>query len=311
MLDNLQTDFKKDLVSGSVKKAMAAVGASSRDLWQVAVKDIRVIPGFNVRVKDQAYSDHIRNIADSMLINGYYQDKPLAGFVANESGNQLIYIHDGHCRFEAVSLAISEGAQIERLPVVVAPAGTSLEDLTVGLVQMNAGKPLSPYEVGVVCKRLVGYGWDSTQISKRLGITVTYVDGLLQILAAPMPIRQMIQDGRLAVATALDAIRRYGADAVEKLQIAEASAKASGKTRVTSTHLPGKKFESYVRRTGPKLYDAAQIVVNDPNFNRLNSATQNLLSSLLDELAQAKAKTENLESLGQGDGDEKSEEYYP
>lgn len=307
-LAEVNESFQSAIVPGSVKKAMAAVGASSRDLWQVELADIHVFPGFNVRVKDDAYLDHVRNLAHSILTNGFYQDKPLAGFVVKEGDDQKIFVHDGHCRLEATRIAIEQGAQIERLPVVIAPAGTSLDDLTIGLIQSNSGRPLSPFEVAVVCKRLVGYGWEHGQIASRVGITETYLDGLLQIMAAPMAIRQMIQDGRVSVATALDALRRYGADAVEKLQVAEASAKAAGKTRVTATHLPGKKFESYVKRTGPKLYDAAQIVVKDPGFKRLNAATQDLLTCLLDELAQAKAKTENAENIGEGNGAEKGGE---
>lgn len=290
LVEAVEVEFNKTMVSGSTKATMKQAGASSRDLWQVQVKDIRVIPGFNVRVKDEAYDQHIRNLANSIMENGYFQEKALGGYIAMEGDTSVIYIHDGHCRLAAVELAISEGAQIERLPVVVAPAGTSLEDLTVGLVQSNTGKPLSPFEVAVVCKRLTGYGWDAEKIAARLGITNIYVDSLLQIMGSPLEIREMIQSGKLSVNTALDAMRRYGSDVVAKLQEAEANANAGGKTRVTGQHLPGKRFESFVKRSGPKLYEAAQSVKNDPGFNSLSADTKALLESLLGELAGAKEK---------------------
>lgn len=289
-VEAIEVEFNKSMVSGGTKKAMKQVEASSRDLWQVPVGEIRVIPGFNVRVKDEAYYAHVRNLANSMKENGFYQDKPLGGYIVMEGDVSVIYIHDGHCRLEGADLAISEGAQIERLPIVVAPAGTTLEDLTVGLVQSNAGKPLSPFEVAVVCKRLTSFGWDAEKVAGRLGITQIYVESLLQIMGSPLEIREMIQSGKLAVNTALDAIRRYGSDVVAKLKEAEASANAGGKTRVTGQHLPGKRFESFVKRTGPKLYEAAQSVRNDPGFKRLSANTRELLEALLNELDEAKAK---------------------
>lgn len=54
----------------------------------------------------------------------------MAGFVAKEDGNDVIFVTDGHCRYDAVELAIAEGAELSRIPVVVAHQGTSMEDLT-------------------------------------------------------------------------------------------------------------------------------------------------------------------------------------
>lgn len=288
-VDTIKSDFQPVMVAGSVKKAMASVHASSRDLWQVDIANLRVIKDFNVRVKDAAYEAHIRGLADSIKNNGFFQDKPIGGYVANEDGEQVIYIHDGHCRLAAVQLAIKEGAQIERLPVVVAPPGTTLEDLTVGLIQANAGKPLSSYELAVVCKRLSGFGWDSTEISKRVGFTPVYIDMLLQVMAAPLAIREMIQQGRVAVNTALEALRKYGAGAVDQLLQAESAAKSSGKTKVTAKHLPGKTFERLIKRSGPQLFEAAESVRHDPAFGKLKSETRDLLIKLLDELESAKS----------------------
>ena len=135
--------FDKELTPGNVKAAMKESGAGSRDLWQVAPDKLRTMEGFNVRTRGDDHTAHIRSIADSIKANGYYQYQPLGGVVAVENGEQVIYIHAGHCRLEAALLAIAEGATLERLPVVVSPAGTSMEDLTVELVRGNSGKALT------------------------------------------------------------------------------------------------------------------------------------------------------------------------
>ena len=142
-----------ELIQGKVKEAMK--GAASRDLWQVPIADLHVIDGFNVRADGVEHREHVAGVADSIIANGFYQNKPLAGYVALQGGKQVIYITDGHCRLEAAQEAIKRGAEIKALPVVVSPKGTSIEDLTVGLVTNNSGKPLSQYEIGLVCKRLV------------------------------------------------------------------------------------------------------------------------------------------------------------
>lgn len=289
MIQEPMTDFDAHLVAGSVKKAMSDVKASSRDLWQVHLGDIRILENFNVRVKDQGYHDHIRSLANSMLAEGYYQDKPLAGYVAKEGDRQVIYITDGHCRFAAASLAVQEGAEIERLPVVVSAQGTSMEDLTVALVRSNSGKPLTPFEVGVVCKRLSRFGWSPAEIAKRLDLTSTYVDGLLMLIAAPLEIREMVQNSQVSASTAIDALRAHGSGALAFLQAGLERAKASGKSRATASHMPGAKFTKSVRKVAPDLFDTLCKVKSDPGYQHISTELRETLESLVSKLEEAKA----------------------
>lgn len=143
-------DFTRELTPGNTKAAMRAVGASSSDLWKVEPGRLRVLEGFNARVKNEAYTARVRWIADSIKANGYYPDKPLTGFVALEDGVEVIYVTGGHRRHEGVLLAIEEGADVGTVPVVIKPRGTSMEDLMVDLVVGNEGDPLTTYEQAVV-----------------------------------------------------------------------------------------------------------------------------------------------------------------
>jgi ParB family chromosome partitioning protein len=277
-------DTELDLVPGGVKKAMAQVGASSSDLWKVSLDDLRIIPNFNVRIRDEKFNDHIRALADSMKAEGFYPDKPFAGYVAKEGDAQVIYITDGHCRYEAAKLAISEGAEISKVPVVVVSQGTSVEDLTVALVRANSGKPLEPYEMAIVCKRLARFGWDTPLIASRLGITTTYVENLLLLIAGPTNVRNMVMEGQVAAATAIDAMRRYGDQAFDKLQAALDTAKAAGGNRVTKKHMPEVIFKKAVAKAAPTLFESMREVTQDPGYRKLSPELRQKLDHLMAEL---------------------------
>ncbi|MGP1677882.1 MAG: ParB/RepB/Spo0J family partition protein [Burkholderiales bacterium] len=229
-----------ELIQGRVKEAMHEAGASSGDLWKVPIGDIHVIPGFNVRSNGVDHADHLAGLVGSIMANGFYLNRPLAGYVALKDGKNLVYLTDGHCRLEAAQEAIKLGAEIKTLPVVVSPKGTSLEDLTVGLVTNNSGKPLSQFEIGMVCKRLVGFGWDIKEIAKRLSLASPRVDDLLMLVAAPASVRKLVADGTVSATQAIGTLKRDGPKASEKLQAGAEKAKAAGKKKATAKHIDAK-----------------------------------------------------------------------
>jgi hypothetical protein len=198
---------------------------------------IRVIPGFNVREKDADYKANVRRYADSMKANGYDETKPMAGFVFEEDGEHLIGLTDGHTRLDAVDLAISEGCEIVTIPVVTKARGTSMEDITIGLVTSNSGAALKPLEVAKVCKRLVGYGMEVKEIATRLTLTTAYVNQLLDLLAAPKAVRDLVANGTIAATLAMDTLKKHGKDAAKMLTAGVKQAKGTGKTRVTAKHV--------------------------------------------------------------------------
>ena len=53
-------NFTDNLTAGNVKAAMKDAGAVSADLWQVAPDRLRVLEGFNARVKNDAYTARVR-----------------------------------------------------------------------------------------------------------------------------------------------------------------------------------------------------------------------------------------------------------
>lgn len=278
------------LVGGSIKGAMKAANASSRDLWIVQRNAIRVIENFNVRVHNQALTDHIRGLANSMKLEGFKPEHPLAGFVSNEGGELVIYLTDGHNRLEAFDIAVSEGAEMTELPMVVSSKSRSMEDITVGLVTSNSGKPLDTLEKAFVCKRLTQFNWDSKRIAERLGIsTSTYVDDLLLLAGAPSDVVMMVVNAQVAAATAIDMLKKHGNKAPQMLEEGLERAKTQGKDKVTKrfTTDPGLKF---VTRSAPTLYTTVKEICADPAFQQLNTDLREKVQTLMDEIAQLQAK---------------------
>ena len=68
-----------ELIAGNLKEAMKKADAVSSNIWQVPVKNIHLLDGFNVRSHD---AEHIAMLAASIFENGFYKTRPLAGYVA-------------------------------------------------------------------------------------------------------------------------------------------------------------------------------------------------------------------------------------
>lgn len=233
----------QSLAQGNIKSAMNATGATSQDLWMVPREGIRIIEGFNVREKDDPeYQAHIQWLAESIKENGFYRDRPLTGYVGKEDDQDVIFLTDGHSRLAAVDLLISAGVEIGPLPVVTKLRGTSVEDLLVAMYTSNSGKPLTPYETGMLCKRLLGMGWDEKTISKRLGLkSIQYLQDLLDLVGAPLDVRNMVTHGEVSATTAIKVMKEHGSKAVAVLKKGVDQAKSEGKARATPKHMRDKK----------------------------------------------------------------------
>lgn len=239
MENQIQTDnfSLTGLTSGSVKNAMKSIGATSRDLWYVPINDIIQLPDFNVRVKNDEYKSAVRAIADSIKANGFYPHKPIACMVIKQDGKDILAVIDGHTRQDGALLAISEGCPLEKLPVVTTGPGMTLEDAVAGLKINNSQNPLTPMALGIICKRLVSFGWTHAKIAEKLVFTVAYVGQLLQLVGAEKAIRDMVNDGQLSATEAVQTIREEGENALKVLQNAQELANKNGKPRITRKYI--------------------------------------------------------------------------
>lgn len=258
------TEFKTEFEPGTVANLVGdgEGDIKQRDLLMVPLDRISPVKDFNVRIHDPEYEAHIERIKDSMIKNGFYRHNPVKAYVGKEGDQDLFYLVGGYTRFEAAKRAVAAGADIPRIPVVPVPKGTSMKDLMYGLEIDNDGKQLSPFERGIVIKRLVGMDESEDEIAAGMGISKQYVTDLLSLMAAPRALHNMVTSGEVSARLAMDTIRKEGSGkkAVEVLKAAgatgaNAAPPANGEgNRVTRTTLRNQ--GNTPAAVGKKLYEA-------------------------------------------------------
>lgn len=291
MIESVEADFDLVLKPGSIKGAMSALKAPSRDLWQIDPTKLRIIDGFNPRVMNDDYRSHIRDIADSIKTEGFYQDQPLAGYVATVEGETVVYIYSGHSRLKAVLLAISEGVEIARVPVSVSQGGMSIDDMTVGLIRGNSGKELTFYESAIVCKRLIKSGFTEEEVSRRTGLSALSVANRMKLMSAPFKLRELVGNNSLSATLAMDMLAEHGSAVIEKVEEAQVRATETGKKKVRKAQTEASPYLKFVKKSAPKLYEVAEKIRLDPGYAGLSESVQELLNTLMGDIEkQATAK---------------------
>lgn len=278
------------------QKALSTVFAgNSRDehFAMVPVKRLRVMPGFNPRIRNARHAAHIRRIANSMKLEGFYPDKPLAVVSGYEgTGRQqkiVLFITDGGCRFEALQLAIAEGANITDVPCVFKPRSTTMDDLTRALFKSNQGLEFTPLEVAIVVARMQKNGHSVQEIAHDLDFTEVYIHQLLTIASAPPAIILLIESGEVTVSTAFEAMTQHGADATEILHQALKGAKDSGKTKISRKDLPKQIYKRTLLKAAPGMVQLFDEVRAHTAFKRLPPDLRLRIDELMAEVHQARA----------------------
>jgi hypothetical protein len=220
-----------EFTPGTSAEAIANAEASkSTRFYTVQLDKITIVPGLNLRVTDtQEYKDGIRELADSMKAEGYYDSQPLGVFPAEIGGETRLALISGHRRYEAALLAASEGADITKLPVVMKKPGSTDMDLAVSLWKENTGVRPTILERAVLANRMAKTGMDDDDIAARLGVTNKHVRDLKVIINAPKGVRDLIRDNKIAAYEAIAQLRKdpTGEKIMEAAAKAEAKAEAS------------------------------------------------------------------------------------
>ena len=220
-----------EFTPGTAGDALANSGATKTGkLYMVDLDNIIVMPGFNLRVTDtQEYKEGIRELADSIKSEGYYDTQPLGVFPADVDGETQLVLISGHRRYEAAKLAIAEGADISRLPVVMKKPGSTDLDLALSLHKENTHVRPTILERAVLANRMMKIGMDDDDIAAKLGVTNKHVRDLKVIINAPKGVRDLIRDGKIAAYEAIAQLRKdpTGAKIMEAAEKAEARAEAS------------------------------------------------------------------------------------
>lgn len=124
-------EFSDDEIRMLKMKDLSTSVISNRDngTLMVELDKLRIYPGLNPRLPSEEWEAHIEYLASVMLEQGFWVHKPIYCFVSKMGKNNVIYIADGESRFRAAMLAKERGADIDEIPVRLAPEGTSIEQI--------------------------------------------------------------------------------------------------------------------------------------------------------------------------------------
>lgn len=303
-----QMDFSGEMTLINSKTVLTTIEHTKGGLNWIGLEHLNIKPGLSPRIRDKKYEEHLQVIADSILSEGLYEDKPLTCVAVYEGKTPTIYVIDGHIRMEAIAIANSKGADITKAPVVLKDRATAMEDITVAQARSAESQRFRPLELAIIVKRMSKYGWSEQTIAAKVGITPQYVSTLLTACSATAPIRKFMETNEVPLAVAVEAIRKHGDDATQVLQKAVSQAKERGGQGITRKHLPEQVYKKTLTKKLPTMVELLTKVHATDVFAKLPEDLREQISSLLAEVTVAAAANsagaKDVGAEGQGTAEE-------
>jgi len=206
------------------------IAIGRKDLFSVNPLDIQEEAGWNVRNKTSRLDSHIRYLADSIKEVGLKE--PLTV----KMDGDIPILRDGHNRLEAIKLAISEGADIRAVEVILESKLANEADQVLGMILRNTGLPLAPIEQAEVFKRLHAFGWTMNEIAQKASVSRNHVDAMLFLTSLHPDILKMVKNDKISATFAIDTAKKNGNDAVKILKKSVQIAQEKGKGKATHKH---------------------------------------------------------------------------
>jgi ParB/RepB/Spo0J family partition protein len=184
-----------------------------RDAYPFDPRMLKVDPSYNVRdLSTPEAKDKLSELKESIRANGV--KVPLE---VRFDGTD-VYVVSGHRRHMAVMELIAEGEPIETVLTIAEAKGTNDAERVLNLVTSNSGEPLKPLEVAEVVRRLVAFGWENTQIAKRMGWkSASSVNQYLDMLAMPEGVKEHVRNGNISATLARNIAKGADPQAAEEL----------------------------------------------------------------------------------------------
>lgn len=196
---------------------------------------LEIEEGLNARnIESPEVQAHIEWLVESIAETGVR--KPLEIFTKEDK----IFVADGHCRLLAVRRLIDRGVEIPVVPCIPESRkkGENEIDRILNQNLSNSGLRLTPLEEGYNVKRALALGWTATQVAKKLGRSVSWVGGLMELQSAEPEVQNMVRAGEVSATLATQVAREAGVAAPQVLKEASKKAKARGSKKVTAKDLP-------------------------------------------------------------------------
>lgn len=181
-----------------------------------------------------------------------------------------ILIVDGHHRHAAALDAIEKGAEIKSIDVRQFRGNDA--DRVAHMITSAGGLPLTPLQLGVQYRKLMGFGWTEKQIAGRLGKSQQHVKDMVILAEANSDVHQAVNAGEVSGTIAVGIVKKHGSKAGQVIRAGLEQAQASGKSKVTAGVL--------AKQRGPSLKVTIEWI---PVDIKLPDADLNVLIDVIDD----------------------------
>jgi ParB/RepB/Spo0J family partition protein len=205
---------------------IAQFSQGKQEVFKVDPRILIINEGWNTRDESEALNEHIDQLAQSIAEIGVR--KPIE--VKLENGKLIV--KDGHCRTRATMRAIDHyKADIKTVPVISVDRYASDEDLILNQVVSNSGKPLTNMEEAKVYKKLLDFGWNQSDIARKVGKTPGRISQILDLLTMPNSVQAAVISGAVSASLAQQTVKSAETpqQAAQSLQDAVNKAAAEGR----------------------------------------------------------------------------------
>jgi ParB family chromosome partitioning protein len=217
--------FKTMILDKTIKRA---------DSMKIEYGRIRVKVGFNLRDLDDEYEAGVEDLTAYIMSGGIL---PPLEVVALPDGSG-VEIVDGHRRYDALGRAIARGFPIAWV-AIIAFQGNEI-DRQARIYTSNKNAQLRPLEAARGFKRFRGAGLATAEIAAITHFSRTHVENYLVLADAEREVQELVRSCKVSAEVAIDAVRRLGVKAGDFLSGKVDQAKASGKSKVTSSTIHGR-----------------------------------------------------------------------
>lgn len=203
-----------------------------KDMFLVDPRNILSDENFNVR-KD--YGD-IEELALSIAAVGVQQ--PLRCYRSSDDTTKY-HLVDGFRRMRAINMAIENGFEIARIPVLLEPKSYTLDKRVLDMFTLNSSKSLEPIEEGELFMRLEQFNWTRKEIAEKTGRSEAHISNRIILITSDPEIKKAVEDKKISATTAQKVLQDEKNPEEQKQLIKDAIkyAEESGKTKATAKHV--------------------------------------------------------------------------
>ncbi len=163
------------------------------DVFHIAPDHIEIVEGWNPRRDFDGEED---------LVEFIKAGGTLPPLLVRKTLDKRLELVDGERRLRAALRAISEGAELQSVPVIVARRGAGEAELFFTAIASNGGKAFTATEEAAAFRRLANWGIDVRVIAARSGKSVSHVRNRLALADASPEVKAAVDAGDITIGQA-------------------------------------------------------------------------------------------------------------